>query len=317
MTPGRQGGKVKAAMANQFSTEFTPAQAAALEKRLLNTRGFLRTERSYADWCFEGAAVNVAFYPKRRRLLVQGKGCDAFVREHLGDVPATPSTNAAPTVAPDTALDTRPHFGVDESGKGDYFGPLCIAGVYSNPDTAPLLHRLGCRDSKTLDDAQILRLADAIRALPGIACELVCIGPKRYNELYAEFGNLNRLLAWGHARVIAALHEQVPDCPRALSDQFANEWVLRRALGARHLPVQLEQRTKGESDIAVAAASILARARFVQWMREAAAAARCELPLGCSPRVTRAARAFVAQHGAERLGDIAKLHFKTTAQVLR
>lgn len=304
-------------MANQFSTQFSPAQATALEAKLLATRGFLRTERAYADWCFEGAAVNVAFYPKRRRLLVQGKGCDAFVREHLGDIPATPSTDAAPTVVPSAALDTRPHFGVDESGKGDYFGPLCIAGVYSSPATAPLLRRLGCRDSKTLDDTQILRLADAIRALPGIACELVCIGPKRYNELYAEFGNLNRLLAWGHARVIAALHEQVPDCPRALSDQFANEWVLRRALGARHLPVQLEQRTKGESDIAVAAASILARARFVQWMREAAAAARCELPLGCNPRVTQAARAFVAQHGAERLGDIAKLHFKTTAQVLR
>ncbi|MGN0869345.1 MAG: ribonuclease HIII [Akkermansia sp.] len=305
-------------MSNQFSTEFSPDQAAALEAKLLATRGFLRTERAYADWCFEGAEVNVAFYPKRRRLLVQGKGCEAFVREHLGAVSAAaPTAGAAPPAALPAAVDTRPHFGVDESGKGDYFGPLCIAGVYSSPATAPALHRLGCRDSKTLDDAQILRLADAIRGLPGIACELVCIGPKRYNELYTRFGNLNRLLAWGHARVIAALHEQVPDCPRALSDQFANEWVLKRALGERHLPVQLEQRTKGESDIAVAAASILARARFVQWMREAAAAAHCELPLGCSPRVTQAARVFVARHGAERLSDIAKLHFKTTAQVLR
>ena len=152
--------------------------------------------------------------------------------------------------------------------------------------------------------------------LPGIAYEVVCIGPKRYNELYAEFGNLNRLLAWGHARVIAALHEKVPSCTRALSDQFANEWVLKTALGKRRVPVQLEQRTKAESDVAVAAASILARARFVKWMQDTAAAAGCDMPLGCAGHVTKAARAFVAKHGQARLCDVAKLHFKTTAKVM-
>ena len=152
--------------------------------------------------------------------------------------------------------------------------------------------------------------------LPGIAYEVVCIGPKRYNELYTEFGNLNRLLAWGHARVIAALHEKVPSCRRALSDQFANEWVLKTALGKRKVPVQLEQRTKAESDVAVAAASILARARFVKWMQDTATAAGCDMPLGCAGHVTKAARAFVAKHGQERLCDVAKLHFKTTQKVL-
>ena len=151
--------------------------------------------------------------------------------------------------------------------------------------------------------------------VPGIAYEVVCMGPKRYNELYAEFGNLNRLLAWGHARVIAALHEKMPSCPRALSDQFANEWVLKRALGQRHIPVQLEQRTKAESDVAVAAASILARDRFVQWMQQTATASKCPMPLGCGPHVTRAAQHFVATHGRERLPDVAKLHFKVTQKL--
>ena len=190
--------------------------------------------------------------------------------------------------------------------------------MYSDENTAEKLVKLGCQDSKAIpDDRKIAAIAAKVMALPGVAYEVVCIGPKRYNELYAEFGNLNRLLAWGHARVIAALHEKVPSCPRALSDQFANEWVLKMALKKRNVPVKLEQRTKGESDIAVAAASILARARFVKWMRDAAAASGCELPLGCSPHVTKAARAFVATHGQERLSDVAKLHFKTTAKVIK
>ena len=117
------------------------------------------------------------------------------------------------------------------------------------------------------------------------------------------------------SRVIAALHEKVPSCPRALSDQFANEWVLKRALGQRHIPVQLEQRTKAESDVAVAAASILARARFVQWMKQTAEASKCPMPLGCAPHVTRAAKHFIETHGRERLQDVAKLHFKVTQKL--
>ncbi|MBR2144169.1 MAG: ribonuclease HIII, partial [Akkermansia sp.] len=170
-------------------------------------------------------------------------------------------------------VDTTPHFGVDESGKGDYFGPLVVAGVYSDERCAAELVRLGCKDSKSIpDDKKIHAIAEKIKKTAGVVYEVICIGPRRYNELYSEMGNLNRLLAWGHARVIAALHEKVPTCPRALSDQFANEWVLKRALGQRHIPVQLEQRTKAESDVAVAAASILARDRFVQWVQQASAA---------------------------------------------
>ena len=136
-------------------------------------------------------------------------------------------------------------------------------------------------------------------------------------SLYCRF---NKLLAGSThiicpPRVIAALHEKVPACPRALSDQFANEWVLKRALGQRHIPVQLEQRTKAESDVAVAAASILARDRFVQWMQQTAAASGCPMPLGCAPHVTRAAQHFVTTHGRERLQDVAKLHFKVTQKL--
>ncbi len=302
-------------MANQYTLHMSADEAQLLQKKLTARAGYTRAERPYADFCFEGPKVNVAYFPKKGKLLVQGAGADEFLEFVLlihpeGSAPATGTP-------PMGLIDTTPHFGVDESGKGDYFGPLVVAGVYSDERSAHELVKLGCRDSKSFsDDRSIHNIAERIKKVPGVAWEVICIGPARYNELYAETGNLNRLLAWGHARVIAALHEQVPACPRALSDQFANEWVLKRALGARHLPVKLEQRPRAESDVAVAAASILARDRFVQWMQATAAAAGCAIPLGCAPHVVKAARAFVQKHGAERLREVAKLHFKVTAQVL-
>lgn len=301
-------------MANQYSIELSRDEAAALKKKLADDAAYRTCTREYADYCFESESVNVAFYPKKGRLLIQGRGADAFVKQVLQLNPET-SAPAKSTTLP-ALVDTTPHFGVDESGKGDYFGPLVVAGVYTDERCAAELVRLGCRDSKAIsDDKKIHAIAEKIKKTAGVVYEVICIGPRRYNELYEEIGNLNRLLAWGHARVIAALHEKMPSCPRALSDQFANEWVLKRALGQRRIPVQLEQRTKAESDVAVAAASILARDRFVQWMQQTAAASNCPMPLGCGPHVTRAAQHFVATHGHERLPDVAKLHFKVTQKL--
>lgn len=305
-------------MAGQYSIEMGKSEARALHGKLAALRSFTECKRDYADFCMEGDGVNVAYYPKRGRLLVQGKNAEEFVNELLPLAVPTSRSAAGQKPVPSGKTDMRPHFGIDESGKGDYFGPLVIAGVYSNEETAPQLLAAGCRDSKLInDDNKIHEIAEKVKRIPGVAWEIVCIGPKRYNELYADFKNLNRLLAWGHSRVMAALHEQVPTCPRALSDQFANPRVLQLALRKMGVPIQLEQRTKGESDIAVAAASILARDRFVQWMREAAAAAACDLPLGCAPHVEKAARKFILRHGVERLGDVAKLHFKVTARVMK
>lgn len=300
-------------MSSQYSIEMSSAQAGALQRKLQGQAGFEPVEKEYTLFCYAGEGVHVAYYAKRGKLVVQGRKAEEFVKRYA-ELPAESEGSPQHAAA---GVDARPHFGVDESGKGDYFGPLVVAGVYTDESTAGALHKLGCRDSKSIpSDEQIARIAAGIKATPGVAWEVLCIGPSRYNEMYADMGNLNRLLAWGHARVIAALHAKVPTCPRALSDQFANEWVLRRALGARKVPVKLDQRPRAEQDVAVAAASILARARFVEWMRQAAAASGCELPLGCAPHVTKAARAFLKKYGADRLGDIAKLHFKITKQVL-
>ncbi len=309
-------------MSSIYSTVIGDEEAAKL-LGVLQEGGYEPKAVPYAAFAFAKPGVSVAFYAKSNKLVVQGKGTEEFLEFVLeprvtGICHRTDATVSAGTTGTrKVAVDASPHFGIDESGKGDYFGPLVIAGVYTDGAIAEKLAAAGVCDSKLVKSAAAIdRLAAKIVAVPGIAFEVVCIGPKRYNEIYAEMGNLNRLLAWGHARVIAALHEKVPLCPRALSDQFANPWVLRKALGARNVPIALQQRTKAESDVAVAAASILARERFVRWLKDAAAGGRCELPPGAGPHVVKAAKAFVRQHGADMLGQVAKLHFKTTGQVL-
>ncbi|MCA1964466.1 MAG: ribonuclease HIII, partial [Prosthecobacter sp.] len=211
----------------------------------------------------------------------------------------------------------QPHIGVDESGKGDFFGPLVIAGVYVDRAAVLALQELGAVDSKRISsDEKITRLAAQIRRVPGLHCEVIQINPTRYNDLYEKFGNLNRLLAWGHAKVIELLLEKVPDCPRAISDQFANPAVLQRALQERGRKIELIQRTKAESDPAVAAASILARDGFVQWLDQTEKKAGIPFPKGVSAAVKESARKLVAQDGPEALRHFAKTHFKTAAEIL-
>jgi ribonuclease HIII len=204
--------------------------------------------------------------------------------------------------------------GTDESGKGDYFGPLVVAGVWAPSGGREALVALRVRDSKTISDPQAQRLADAVRQ--AYLTSVVAIGPERYNELYASMGNLNRLLAWAHARVIENLLEQEPSCQQAISDQFGDARVLERALLERGRRVTLTQHPGAEADPVVAAASILARAEFLRRLEALGARFGIPLPKGAGPPVLQAGRVFVGRHGTAALGQVAKLHFRTTRQVL-
>jgi ribonuclease HIII len=145
---------------------------------------------------------------------------------------------------------------------------------------------------------------------------LISISPERYNALIDKMGNVNRVLAWGHARAIENLCELRPDCPRALSDKFADVRVLERALMGRGKTIQLDQRTKAESDPAVAAASILAREKFIDWMDEAGKANGIKIPRGASQATKDAAIRIVRSRGPEHLASLTKMHFKTSTEVL-
>jgi ribonuclease HIII len=204
--------------------------------------------------------------------------------------------------------------GIDESGKGDYFGPLVIAAVYVDAQTETELKALGVRDSKRLKDDQMRSMAEVIKH----RCQhaVVAIPPKRYNELYTTMHHLNRMLAWGHARALENLLEQV-DCPVAIADQFGDASFLRNALLQKGRRIQLQQRPRAEDDLAVAAASILARVEFVRRLESLGRQIGRILPKGASsPAIGTTGRAIVAQGGKQALATVAKLHFKTTTSIM-
>ena len=296
-----------------YTTPITPPQAAKL-KALLQEQGFRFETRPYTLYFGQRDKLTVAVYEKGPKAVVQGRGTEDFVRFHLEpDILGEAKLGYEEVLQPEMF---EPHFGVDESGKGDFLGPLVIAGVYVNRDLARHFQQLGITDSKRIgSDRRIRELADAIRK-SGAAASVVPIGPDRYNALFAKIGNLNRLLAWGHARVIENLCDQQPECTRALSDRFADVRVLERALMAKGRTITLDQRTKAESDFAVAAASILAREKFIDWLDRTGRRLGVALPRGVSAAVKNAAAEILRTGGRQALEGVAKMHFKTAAEVL-
>ena len=256
----------------------------------------------------------MAVYEKGPKVLLQGRGIEDFVKftlepEIFGEARLGYEEVHSPEMF-------QPHFGVDESGKGDFFGPLVIAGVFVDRQSARQLLDLGVQDSKRIgSDRRIHALAKEIRRIARDATNVVAIGPARYNELYKKFGNLNSLLGWGHARVIENLLARRPDCPRSLSDQFADARVIEKALLRDGQKIQIEQRPRAESDIAVAAASILAREAFINWLERKGKELEVKLGRGASSEIRTAAADIVEKHGPEMLSQIAKVHFRTAHEV--
>ena len=205
------------------------------------------------------------------------------------------------------------HMGTDESGKGDYFGPLVTAGVFLPKGQEAVFQELGVKDSKRLSDNRVRDIAESIKQ--GYPFSIVAIGPERYNALYEKFRNLNKLLAWAHSRVIENILEEV-NCTRVITDQFGDERFVINALMKKGKTIELIQRHKAEEDTAVAAASILARAEFLKRLHFLSKDAGLELPKGASPKVEEAARELVSKQGAQALEKFAKMHFKTTKKIL-
>jgi ribonuclease HIII len=207
--------------------------------------------------------------------------------------------------------------GVDESGKGDFFGPLCIAGVYVNESVINAWKDAGIRDSKNISsDKRIRELAELIRKTPGCLSSVVPVGNEAYNRLYTKLKSVNTLLAWGHARVIENLmgmrDKMNPPPIRAISDQFAsNKNVVAKALMPLGREIELVQKHRAEEDVAVAAASILARHEFVSRLGALEKQFETKLPRGASAAVDAAAKELVERYGAGTLAKVSKLHFRT------
>lgn len=204
------------------------------------------------------------------------------------------------------------HIGTDESGKGDFFGPLVIAGVMVDENSAKIFQNAGIKDSKKVTDKKILTLAPLIQKHSTYS--VVAISNSRYNELYNKIKNLNKLLAWGHARVIENILEK-QDCEYAISDKFGDESLIKSALMDKGKSIRLDQMVRAESDVAVAAASILARATFVKKMQEMGNTYGLNFPKGCASQVKDTAKEFITKFGKDRLCEVCKTHFKTYNEI--
>ena len=296
-----------------YSVKLTPEQKTKLEQ-LLRTGNYRPKEVPYTSIAVEANDCRVNVY-QSGKCLVQGKGTEDFVQFVLEpEILLEASLGYEDVLNPES---TQPHCGVDESGKGDFFGPMVIAAVYIDPVLAEEYKKIGVRDSKMIKSAKVASdMARAIRSASGGRYALVTIGPQAYNKLYATMKNVNRILAWGHARAIENLLERVPDCPRALSDQFGPTRQIERALLQKGRKIVLQQMPKAESDPAVAAASILARDAFVQSLTAMGKKFNTTIPKGASALVKNAAAELVSKNGPEILLQLAKCHFRTTDEVL-
>ncbi len=276
-------------------------------KQGLEEWGFELSQPPYTLYQGKSKGVTCTLYTSGK-LVVQGKEIKQFIEYFLEPEILNTFTFGYEQLA----LDPTPRIGIDESGKGDFFGPLCIGGVFAGGDQIMALSKMGVKDSKRLTDGSVIKIAAQIRK--ELLYHIVRIGPEKYNELYERFGNLNLLLAWGHATVIETLVEK-SGCESVIIDQFAAEHVVENALRKKNRKVLLTQRTKAEQDLVVAAASIIARAAFLEGLQKLEQAWDVKLPKGASAQTIEAGVNLIKKHGSQILGSVGKMHFKT-AQVI-
>ena len=314
---------------------------------------YRKREVPYSLWSIEGNGFNATLYAKekhgKRKLCVQGSGAEDFVLFTL-----EPQVLGAATLGYEGALhpeSLEPHGGSDESGKGDFFGPLVVCCAYADEKISAAIDeftytvtdrndnvrklKLEVKDCKKMSDTQVLVAGAKLRALLGEdGYAVVKLGPAAYNRLYAKIGNINRMLAWAHGTAIEELLQKWErrvgaggGRKRIVVDQFApTEATINRALKPLGRAATIDQHHKAESDLAVAIASVIARELFLRDIMKMSEELEAEktggggprtIPIGSSdPRVRELAGEMVKKHGPVWLMNHCKAHFQTTDKVL-
>ncbi|HVW19829.1 MAG TPA: ribonuclease HIII [Opitutaceae bacterium] len=292
--------------------------AAQMEKlgALLRERGWTPFEVAYARFAFRADQLNanVTGY-ESGKLVVAGKGTEDFVRDVL-----EPEITLAPRLGYDEVHHPdwfESHAGLDESGKGDFFGPVVAATVIADRPAIEGWIKAGVKDSKRIVDTQIMRLDKIIRGTPAVAVRTCLYGMTKYNEQMARpYASLNKLLAWEHATALAGALAEKP-VAWGLLDQFSEQPLVQREIAKKGLHgFELKMRTKAEEDPVVAAASVVARAEYVRQIHELSRRFGAPLQKGAGPQVKVQAAEIIRRFGARALGDFAKLHFRTAYEVV-
>lgn len=265
----------------------------------LEERGFTFTKPPHTHFQAKTEKVSLSLYLSGK-LTVQGAGSSDFIEFVL-----------PPYLHPIEPFEA--HIGSDEAGKGDFFGPLCVCAVFVSEESLYYLRELGVKDSKQMKDERILEIAKDIEN--HTFSQTICLFPETYNRVYKRFGNLNKLMAWAHFEVLQKVSLK-SGCHKALVDQFAHEGLIDGIVSYKKSLLQIEQRTKAESDIAVASASILARASFLEGLAKLETDFQVNLPKGASNSVNSAAVKIAKECGTEVLDKVCKTHFKTYAATI-
>ncbi len=275
----------------------------------LSEMGFVIKKPQYTLFSAAKKHLNCILY-ESGKLVVQGKDTAEFVQFYL-----EPNVLGKFTFGyEELEIDQTARIGIDEAGKGDFFGPLCIAGVFASGEDILKLKKMGVKDSKGMSDKTIKIIGNKIKK--EFSYHVIKINPLKYNELYDKFRNLNHLLAWGHATAIEELIKKT-GCKNVIIDQFAAEHVVASALKKKGVTVNLTQRHRAEEDLVVAAASIIARLAFLDGLDQVGQPYSFKLPKGASDIVIKAGVKFVSINGSDALKTIAKLHFKTLDAILK
>jgi ribonuclease HIII len=302
---------------NLYVTKLTEVQIQQL-KQHLSGQNWEFTPLNHAHWKASSNKTNVSAY-NSGKVCVQGKGTKELVQFYIEPEILGEARFGYEEILFESEQKEQlePHCGIDESGKGDFFGPLVISCAYTDKNSAKTLFKLGVTDSKLIkNDKKILSIAKEIKKVLAGKYATVSLGPESYNRFYLKELNLNSMLGWGHARSLENLLEKVPNCTLAISDQFSKTGSVTKALMEKGKKIQLIERTKAESDIAVAAASIIARAEFVLRLDALGKEVGVQLPKGASTKVIDTGVALVKKHGQDILNKVAKTHFKTTQNIL-
>jgi ribonuclease HIII len=301
---------------SSYTAKLTDEQMTKLGA-LLEAKGWAPFEVAYTRFAFKAdhLKVNVSAYTSGK-VVIAGKGTEDFVRDVL-----EPEITGAAKLGYDEVLHTdwfEAHAGLDESGKGDFFGPVIAATVIAQPSMIKAWREAGVQDSKKIAESQIIKLDGLIRGTHGAVVKTCFCGMPKYNELMSRPGaNLNRLLAWQHATALdQALAEK--RVPWGLLDQFTEQPLVQRELAKKKVEgFELRMRTKAEEDPVVAAASVVARAEFVRQMHALSKEFGAKLQKGAGPLVKQQAHEIIQRFGARALSNFAKLHFRTAYEVVK
>jgi ribonuclease HIII len=283
----------------------------SLAKKLetdLISQGFEMSRPPFTIFSAKKSGLSCSLYLSGK-ITVQGKGKEEFLSFYLEPEILQDFSFSYPAAEHDPTA----RIGDDESGKGDFFGPLCVAGLFAEGDGIKELLKMGVKDSKKLNDQTSLTISRELKKK--FPHKIIRLFPEKYNELYEKFRNLNHLLGWCHAAVMETLIEETK-CTKVILDQFAPAELMINNMKKKKITLDLIQRPRAEEDPVVAAASILARAAFLEGMESLSREVEMTLPKGASAQVIQIGKRLVSKHGPDILRKVGKLHFKTKDAIL-